>query len=233
MSKTKAIKQKTTGFDIMYRVVTAILAVAIYPAVYFADLITIELSHTDISNLLNNFTEESTLHATYETLSLYKLPEFIKTFSGFTGSDFDFKTTILQNALYRPVIVAVVFLAIALILGLVVLGFAIFSNKTKVITAISGAGFLCTVASYISFANFFAEPILAGETAISELLGIESSLISLILPYIGDVTTLALSGGFFAVMFLLLGICAWSVSVAIVNASEEKEKQMKKNAKSK
>ena len=38
---------------------------------------------------------------------------------------------------------------------------------------------------------------------------------------------------FFAVMFLLLGICLWSVSVMIVNYSDEKEQQMKKAAKSK
>ena len=32
MSKTNSLQKKTTGFDIMYRVVAAILAIAIYPA---------------------------------------------------------------------------------------------------------------------------------------------------------------------------------------------------------
>ncbi len=233
MSKTKALKQKTTGFDIMYRVITAVLAVAIYPAVYFGDLFTFEILHSDISDLLNKFTGESTGHATYDSISLHKLPELIDSFSGFLSEDFDAKTFILQNELYRPVIVAVVFLALALVLGLVILGFAIFSNKIKVITALSGTGFLFTLASYISFTGFFAEPVLNGEITVSQLLNLQNSLISLVIPYLGDITIFTLSGGFFAVMFLLLGICVWSISVMVVNMSEEKEKQMKKASKAK
>lgn len=233
MSKTKSIKQKTTGFDIMYRVVTAILAVAIYPFFYFADLFTFEILHTDISDLLNKFTEESTLYTTYDSISVSELPQLIDTFSGFTNEDFDFKTAILQNALYRPVIIAVVFLAIALVLGLVILGFAAFSNKIKVITGISGAGFLCTLVSYISFTGFFAEPLLNGDITLTQLFNVDGVIMSLVMEYIGEVGVFALKGGFFAVMFLLLGICVWSVSVMIVNASEEKEKQMKAAAKKK
>ena len=40
MSKTKKIKQKTTGFDILYRVVTALMAVATFPFAYFSKMIT-------------------------------------------------------------------------------------------------------------------------------------------------------------------------------------------------
>ncbi len=233
MSKTKSLKQKTTGFDILYRVVTAILAIAIYPLFYFADFFMIEIYHTDISNLMNSLIENSTLYTTYEKISVHELPQWINTFSTFTNEDFDFKASILQNELYRPVIIAVVFLAIALVLGLVILGFAAFSNKINVITALSGAGFLCTLASYISFTGFFAEPVLNGEITLTELFNIDGIIMSLIMQYIGEVKVFALQGGFFAVMFLLLGICAWSVSVMIVNAGEEKEKQMKTAAKNK
>ncbi len=230
MSKTNSLKKKTTGFDIMYRVVTAILAIAIFPAVYFADIFTFEILHSDISNLLNKFTGESTGHATYDSLSLYEIPEFIDMFGG-VSEDFDFKASILQNELYRPVIIAVVFLALALVLGLVVLGFAIFSNKSKVIAAISGTGFLCTLASYISFTEFFAKPIISGEISLAKLFNMESSLFSLVLPYLGEVTVFTLTDGFFAAMFLLLGICVWSFAIIIVNAGEEKEQQTKKTSK--
>lgn len=235
MSKTNSLKRKTTGFDIMYRVVTAILAVAIYPLFYFVDFFTFEITHEDISNLLGLFAEEGnkTLHKTYDAFSVSELPQLLDTFSGFTNDDFSFKAAILENALYRPVIIAVVFLAIALVLGLVILGFAAFSNKIKVITALSGAGFLCTLASYISFTGFFAEPVLEGEITLAQLFNVEGVIASMILPYLGDVTMFALCGGFFAVMFLLLGICAWSISVMIVNAGEEKEKQIKVAAKKK
>ena len=236
MSKTNSLKQKTTGFDILYRVVAVILAVAMFPAIYFADFFTFEITHNDISGLLNYFVdegEEKTLHITYDSISISEIPELAETLSGFTNEDFDFKTAILQNELYRPVIVAAAFLALALVLGLVIIGFAAFSNKIKVITALSGAGFLCTLASYISFTGFFAKPILEGEVSLAQLFNVEGVITAFLMQYIGDVTVFALCGGFFAVMFLLLGICIWSVSIMVVNASEEKEKQMKKAAKSK
>ena len=56
---------------------------------------------------------------------------------------------------------------------------------------------------------------------------------SIVASLIGEVILFTLDGAFFAVMFLLLGICLWSISVMIVNYSDEKEKQMKKAAKSK
>ncbi len=238
MSKTNSLQKKTTGFDIMYRVVTAVLAVAMFPAVYFADIFTFEIAHTSISNLLGGLTanEEGmngTLHTTYDSLSLHELPQWIDMFAGFTNEDFDFKASVLQNALYRPVIVAVVFLALALVIGLVILGFAIFSNKIKVITALSASGFLCTLASYISFTGFFAEKVLAGDITIAQLFNMDGIITSAIASFLGEVILFTLDGAFFAVMFLLLGICLWSVSVMIVNASEEKEKQMKAAAKKK
>ena len=177
MSKTNKIKQKTTGFDILFRVVTAIACVAIYPVFYFADLIHILITHKDISDLLNKVTSESTLHATEESISLAELPEWINTFSSFTDGNFDFKASILQNELYRPLVVAAVFIAIALILGLVILGFAIFSNKIKAIIGLSGAGFLSTIAAYISF-SCFANPLMAGEISLSEVLNMDGIISS-------------------------------------------------------
>ncbi len=239
MSKTNSLQKKTTGFDIMYRVVTAILAVAMFPVVYFANIFTFEIAHTSISNLLGGLNlngEEGmngTLHTTYDSISLHELPQWVDMFSGFTNEDFDFKASVLQNALYRPVIVAVVFLALALVIGLVILGFAIFSNKIKVITALSASGFLCTLASYISFTGFFAKKVLDGEITIAQMFNMDGIITSAIANLVGEVILFTLDGGFYAVMFLLLGICAWSVSVMIVNASEEKEKQMKAAVKKK
>ncbi len=229
MSKTKKIKQKTTGFDILYRVVTALACVAMYPIFYFANLFTIAIKHTDISDLLNQITGESTLHVTDESISLARLPEIIDLFSSFTNDDFDFKASVLQNALYRPVIVTAIFIAIALVIGLVILGFALFSNKVKVITGLSIAGFFSTIAAYVAF-GFFANPLLSGEVTLSELLNIEGVIGTAIMSFVGEVMVCTLDTAFFGVMFVMLGICAWSVSVLIVNKSEEKEKAMKEAA---
>ena len=227
MSKTNKIKQKTTGFDIVFRVVTAIACIAIYPVFYFADLIHILITHTDISDLLNKLNGENTLQATEESLSLAELPEWLDLFSGFTDGNFDFKASILQNELYRPLVVAAVFIVIALVLGLVILGFAVFSNKIKVIIGLSGAGFLSTIAAYISF-SFFANPLMSGEITLSEVLNMDGIISSLIVGFLGEVASFTLDGAFWGLMFIMLGICAWSVSVLLVNISDEKEKAMKK-----
>lgn len=227
MSNTK-IKRKTTGFDVLYRVVTAVMAVAIYPVFYFANLITFEIVHSGLSDILNYFRDESSVEATYDSFSLSEISRWSDIFSQFTSGSFDFKTSILQNELYRPVIVAAVFVAIALVLGLVILGFAIFSNKIKVITALSGAGFLSTIAAYIAFNGFFAEPLIAGEITLAQLLNVDGIIASTIIGLLGDVTVFTLDTAFFAVMFLMLGILIWSVSVMIVNSSDEKEKALKK-----
>lgn len=242
MSKTKSLKKKTTGFDIMYRVVTALMAIAIYPAFYFGNLLTFEIAHTDISDLLgqlgglvgqNTSVGGNTLHTTYDSISLHKLPDFIDLFSEFTNDSFDFKTAIIQNEMYRPAVVAAALLGVALLIGLVVLVFAICSNKVKTIAAISGTGFLFTIASYISFTSFFANKLLSGEITLSELLNIDGILASTIVGFLGDVIVFTLDSAFFGVMFLLLGICLWSICVIIVNSSEEKEKALKAAAKSK
>ena len=227
MSKTNKIKQKTTGFDIVFRVVTAIACVAIYPVFYFADLIHILITHNDISDLLNKISGENTLQATEESISLAELPKWINMFAGFTNEEFDFKASILQNELYRPLVVAAVFIIIALVLGLVILGFAVFSNKIKVIIGLSGAGFLSTLAAYFSF-SAFANPLMAGEISLSQALNIDGIISSLIVGFLGDVASFTLDAAFWGVSFIMLGICAWSVSVLIVNISDEKEKAMKK-----
>ena len=227
MSKTKKLKQKTTGFDIVFRVITAIACVAIYPVFYFMDLIHILILHTDISDLLNKLSGDDTLHATEEYISLAELPEVITLFSSFTDDSFDFKSSVLQNELYRPLVVAAVFIAIALVLGLVILGFAAFSNKIKAIIGLSGAGFLSTVAAYVSF-SVFANPLMSGEIGLSEVLNVDGVIASTIIGYLGDVAAFNLDAAFWGLMFIMLGICVWASSVLLVNISDEKEKAMKK-----
>lgn len=229
MSKTKRIKQKTTGFDIVYRVVTAVIAVAMYPMFYFANLFTIEIRHTQISDLINKLNGGDTLHVTHESFSLATMSKWIESLSKFTNDSFDFKTNILQNSTFTPIVVAVVFVAIALIIGLVIIGFAAFSNKTKVVIGLSAAGFLSTVASNISF-GVFAKPIISGDVTLAKLFDIDGVIASQIISLLGEVSIFTLDTAFYAVMFSMLAILIWSASVFVVNKSEEKEKAMKEAA---
>ena len=110
-------------------------------------------------------------------------------------------------------------------MGLVIIGFALFSNKVKVIAALSGSGLACTIASYISFTQFFAKPLINGEITLSQLFNVQNTIVNMVLNLAGDVTVFRLEGAFFSVLFLLLAVFIWSVAVVIVNKSEEKENE--------
>lgn len=228
MSKTKRIKQKTTGFDILYRVVTAAMAIAMFPLVYFMNLIYFEIDHSNLSNILSLFTEKSDPGITYDYISLAGLGDYIDMIKSFVGNDINFNASeFFSNAVYRPVIVAAALLILALVIGLVILGFALFSNRAKIIAALSGAGLLSMIASYISFTTFFANHVVNGDISLAQLINSEDSIMTLIIGYIANISVLRLENAFFAVLFLMLGILVWSLSVIVVNASDEKEKKLK------
>ncbi len=230
MSKTNKIKQKTTGFDIVYRVVTAVMAILMFPLFFFLDIIYIQVDHKTIADIWGSITQNATpdLGTTYELLSITDLFKWADMFSGFQTEE---STFTFNNPHLYPLYVAIGFVALALILSLVILGFAIFSNKVKVITGLSAAGFVCTAVSFFCFSEGFAAPIIDGKVTISQLLGPDgNSFLDLILGFVGNISFLNLESGFFAVFFLMLGILIWSIAVLVVNKSEEKEKAMKEAA---
>ena len=225
MSKTKKIKQKTTGFDIFYRVITVIMTVAMYPLFYFKNILYFEIDHSTISDLLNSITGKNETQVTYDYISIAGLPEWLDMIKSYLGDSADINLDVFSNALYRPLIIAAAFIAVALVLGVIIIGFALFSNKVKVIAALSGSGLACTIASYIAFTQFFAKPLINGEITLSQLFDVQNTIVNMVLNLAGDVTVLRLEGAFFSVLFLLLAVFIWSVAVVIVNKSEEKENE--------
>lgn len=235
MSKTKKIKQKTTGFDILFRIVTAISAIAMFPLFYFGKLLTFEITHTSLSELLNNFKAEGeqTLEVTYDSIRLSTVGQLIETVKGFMKDGETANIDLWGNELYRPAIVAAILIAIALVIALVIFFVAIFSNKVKLVAVLSGVGLLFSFASYGSFTWFFANKLLSGEVSLAELFNVDGIIISTLMSYIGEVTVFRLDGAFYGVFFLMLFILVWSLSVIFVNNGEEKEKALKEAAKNK
>ncbi len=234
MSKTK-IKRKTTGFDILYRMVTAIMAVATLPLAYFLKMVFIVIKHEEISSLLSAITGEEDPGGTYFEFAVADIFDSSSSLSLFIGDgaieNIDLGA-LWGNQYLRAALFAVIFFVIALVIALVIFGFAVFSNKIKVITGLSVGGLLAMAASWISFTSFFASPITSGAVSIRDVFGISGAIANIAIGFI-DVTTIKLEGAFFGVLFMLLGILIWSVSVMIVNASDEKEKAQKAMARAK
>lgn len=230
MSKTNRIKRKTTGFDIVYRVVTAIMAIAVFPLAYFQKIVFIVIMHEDISALVDKITnaESSDPGGTYIEWAIADVFNTSSTLHSLINNSDGAITfnSVWENQYLRAVLFSAIFFALTLILALVILGFAIFSNKVKAIIGLSSGGILCMLASWISFSNFFSNPITNDIVPLGEALNIKGVIVNLLLGLV-DVTTIKLEGAFFSVFFLMLGILIWSVSVLVVNNSEEKEKAMK------
>ena len=234
MSKTK-IKRKTTGFDILYRVVTAIMAAAMIPIALLSKMIFIVIMHDEISSVLDALLGTEDPGGTFVEWGFLDIFDSSSSLSLFIGgdslSDFQF-STIWDNVYLRAVFIALVFFVIALVISLVILGFAIFSNKIKVITGLSAGGLLMMAASWFTFTNFFASPLTSGDITLRDVFDGMGAIASLAVGLI-DVTTVRLLSAFYGVFFLMLGILIWSVSVMIVNASDEKEKAQKAMARAK
>ena len=152
MSKTKQPKtlkkkEKLTGFDMMYKVIAIILAVAMFPLCYFTTMVYIQMDHTQIADLWGSITQNKNpeLGVTYEEISLAELPEFIETLSSFGSSDASINIWSYEH--FRPALIAAGFLALALVLGLVIIGFVIFSRNLKVVIGLSATGFVSTIVS--------------------------------------------------------------------------------------
>lgn len=243
----KALKKKSTGFDIMYRVVTAVLAVAVFPVAYFMNLIYYALDWTSAMKLINNISDiinsenlleglknfflpssdptEQVTEITDGYICLAKLDEF-KSLINMTssGEDVNLKEMLFGNAQLRPLVISLALFAGVLVLALVILIISIFKNKPKLVASIAGAGTVLGIVSNTIFVTRFANPLIDGTITLGSILGSNSIL----LQFLGDVIELRYENAFFTVLFIMIAILIWSLAVIIVNADDDAEKAIKK-----
>lgn len=243
----KKAKKKSTGFDIMYRVVTAVLAVAVFPVTYFMNLIYYALDWTNAMKLMNNISDilnsgsileglanlflpnsDPTQQVTEITdgyICLAKLDEFKSLINmASSGEDVNIREMLFHNAQLRPLVISLALFAVVLVLALVILIVSIFKNKPKLVAAIAGAGTVLGIVSNTIFVTRFANPLVDGTTTLGSILGSDSFLLQMF----GDVIELRYENAFFTVLFIMIAILIWSLAVIIVNSDDDAEKAIKK-----
>lgn len=243
----KKLKKKSSGFDIMYRVITAVLAAATFPAAYFMNLIYYALDWTNALKLINNIKDvlgsenllegiknllgasgdsaEQVTELTDGYICLAKLDEFKSLLStASSGEEVNIKDMLLHNAGLRPLVISLALFAVVLVLALVILIISVCKNKPKLIAALSGAGAVLGLASNVIFVTRFANPLIDGTTTLGGLIGSDS----LVLQMFGKVAELRYENAFFTVLFLMGAILIWSLSVMIVNSDDKTEKALRK-----
>lgn len=239
-------KRKQTGFDIMYRVVTAVLAAAVFPIVYFMNLVYYALDWSSMINILNNVKDilgsENLLEGIQNLLSpstekvteisdgyvcFAKWDEFGSIINSFSSGETNYKDLLLHNADLRPLVISLALFAVVIVLALVIFIVAVASNKPKTVAALSGTGVFLGIVSDIVFVVGFANPIVNGEKTLSEIFNISNAIGSIFANALGKVIELRYDNAFFTVLFLMGAILIWSVAVIIVNSDDKAEKALR------
>ena len=246
-AKKNTKKSKTNSFDIMYRVVTAVLAAAVFPVVYFMNIVYYALDWTGIMGIINNLgnilssenlmegiknfltpSTQTTREISDGFISLSKLDELKQLIGSFSQGEVNYKELIFNNADFRPLLISLSLFAVVVILALVILIVAIVGkNKTRIISALSGIALVFGGASNLVFVTRFANPLINGDKTLSDLFQIESIAGSVFADVIGNVIELRFDNAFFTTLFLMGGILIWSLSVMIVNADDKEEKALR------
>lgn len=245
----KNLKKKASGFEIMYRVITAVLAIATFPVAYFLNLVYYEVDLTALYNLFNKIQEagnsENILEAiknlftpisgsgeqaqeiVYDYISLSRLDEFkslLNTFS--SGEGVNLRNMLLNNAALRPLVISLALFAVVLVLALVIVIISIIKAKPKIVAALSGAGVILGIISNVIFTTRFANPLINGTVTLSSLVGSDSLLLSVGQSLI-SIESVRYENAFFTVLFLMGAILIWSLSVMIVNSGDKSEKALR------
>ena len=239
-------KRKQTGFDIMYRVVTAVLAAAVFPIVYFMNLVYYALDWSSVINILNNVKDilgsENLLEGIQNLLSpstekvteisdgyicFAKWDEFGSIINSFSSGETNYKDLLLHNADLRPLVISLALFAVVIVLALVIFIVAVASNKPKTVAVLSGTGVFLGIVSDIVFVVGFANPIVNGEKTLSEIFNISNAIGSIFANALGKVIELRYDNAFFTVLFLMGAILIWSVAVIIVNSDDKAEKSLR------
>lgn len=198
------------------RIVTALLAAAIFPVAYFTDIITV-YAHANLydSNIV-------------EALSIKRIVEL------FTGDGL-FADLVKGGASELPdgllkfkgnFIAFVVFFAIALLVALATVIVAAATNSRKATASLGAAGILCLIGMKIAFSDI-AAAVDAGTLTLGSLT--DMSFMNLF----GKIVLVTMSTAPAVMTVLFLAILIWNVAFIVIDLGEEQPKKKAKHAKKK
>lgn len=204
----------------LYRIVNALIAAAVFPAVLFLEFIFLRISTTFLDAGLE------------ESMTLWEIIEILTGKETFVGFDLSVSSgNISWPAALDPVkpelIATVVFFALALVCALFVFFWSIFSNKRLPIVISSVLG-IASVITMISCFNSVASLFIDGTLNVVDLFS-DSWLISLVGEVV-VVNALALGGFQNAILIAFVVLLVWTGAFYLVELGEPKEeKKVKKH----
>lgn len=219
---------------ILYRVIAALAALLIVPALWFLKMI--------------NFAIETPVGIIADEFSLDEIYKMIQDF-GLSGK----KIQITENLaavlapLKAPVITTIVFIVLMLLMMLAVLICSVFTNSRKLNLIFSVSGIVSTIGVMISFGKT-TSLITEGPVGLDKIINAlaadsESTIIKLITFFIGGIgdavnsilrlLTLQLTDGTVATLFIFIFIALWTAAFMLIDMDENKMPKQKKQPKKK
>lgn len=199
------------------RIVTALLAIAVFPVAYFTDLITVYMHATIYdSNIVENlsvkriielFTGDGLFAGVFNKDNMSEIPEVLLKFKG------------------NFIAFAVCF-ALALLIALAIIIVAAATNSRKTTAALGAAGILCLIGMKIAFSDI-AAAVDAGTLTLGSLT--DMSFMNLF----GKIVLVTMSTAPAVMTVLFLAILIWNIAFIVIDLGEEQPKKKAKHAKKK
>lgn len=199
------------------RIVTALLAAAIFPVAYFTDLITVYMHATIYdSNIVENlsvkriielFTGDGLFAGVFNKDNMSEIPEVLLKFKG------------------NFIAFAVCF-ALALLIAFAIIIVAAATNSRKTTAALGAAGILCLIGMKIAFSDI-AAAVDAGTLTLGSLT--DMSFMNLF----GKIVLVTMSTAPAVMTVLFLAILIWNVAFIVIDLGEGQPKKKAKHAKKK
>lgn len=225
---------------ILNRIVVFILSLSIFPMMYFLNLVRAVVSISESSSLytiLSKIAEETASSAMELTFSIKEIFKYISDGVSFGGMKFDLSKIPAELLSGKNwVIAAGVLLAVAMIIAIVIMGCALFTNAYKTISALGAGGAICCFAALRFFARF-AAPYMSGSIDVGDVLAqafvgesnnLLGSIGASVLKGAISVDAFSLSNAVTLSLIFFIGIALWELAY-IVTLPEDKSKNLKKN----
>ena len=225
---------------ILNRIVVFILSLSIFPIMYFLNLVRAVVSISESSSLytiLSKIAEETASSAMELTFSIKEIFKYISDGVSFGGMKFDLSKIPAELLSGKNwVIAAGVLLAVAMIIAIVIMGCALFTNAYKTISALGAGGAICCFAALRFFARF-AAPYMSGSIDVGDVLAqafvgesnnLLGSIGASVLKGAISVDAFSLSNAVTQSLIFFIGIALWELAY-IVTLPEDKSKNLKKN----
>lgn len=220
---------------IFNRIMVCLASAAIFPIMYFLNIVRAVVSIAEDSSLytiLSKVAEDTANSAMELTLSVKEIVKYISDGS-FSIGGMKFDISKIPSELLSGknwVIASGVLIVIALLIAIVIIGCALFTNAYKTITALGVGGAVCMFAALRCFIRF-SSPYMSGSVDIGEILAnafvgesnnLLGSIGSSILGGAISVDSFTLGNAVTLSLIFFIGIALWELAY-VVTLPEKKE----------